>query len=134
MILSIEQRRFMRHRTLVYLAIMITGMAPRVAAQRFDSTRSEVVAPGVIHRRLFAAAGPWNINVLEVDLRQRNLSVRAAHAGDMVHGRELTSSMSRSHSSDTATVIAAVNADFFSLKTGEAENNEVVEGSVRHAR
>jgi hypothetical protein len=74
--------------------------------------------------------GPWSVNIVEIDLRRPDLSVRTAHACNTLHGRETVSSIARRMSSDTALVVAAVNGDFFDLKTGEDENNQVVEGEI----
>ena len=93
----------------------------------YDSVASEPVASGVVHRRLVANQGPFTINVLEVELRRRDIMVGAMHAFDSLRGREQTSAMAVRRG---AAVIAAVNADFFDLKTGENENNQVIDGDV----
>jgi hypothetical protein len=100
------------------------------AAQRPDSIATDTVAPGVLHRHLLVGAGPWSVNVVEVDLRQPGISIRAARAENQLRGRETVSAIARANSSDTATVLAAINADFFNLKTGEDENNQVIEGEI----
>jgi hypothetical protein len=111
------------------LALAVIAAAP-AAAQHPDSAVVDTVAPGVVHRRLLVGAGPWSVNVVEVDLRQPGLSIRAAHADNQLRGRETVSAIARAGSNDTATVLAAINADFFDLKTGEDENNQVVEGEI----
>ncbi|MGH7593003.1 MAG: phosphodiester glycosidase family protein [Gemmatimonadales bacterium] len=88
------------------------------------------VVPGVVYRHLVAGEGPWTIDVAEVDLRQPGLSIRAAHAASRLRGRETVRGIARRLSSDTATVVAAINADFFNLNTGDDENNEVIEGEI----
>lgn len=66
------------------------------------------------------------MNVLEVDLRTPGLSIRGIRANDAFKTRETVRSMAaRTHS-----VIAAVNGDFFNIKTGESENNVIIEGDV----
>lgn len=115
---------------LVYLTLGVAGMAQPLPAQRADSVVTVIVAPGVIHRRVLVAEGPWSVNVVEVDLRMPGISIRAARADDKLRGRETVSSMVRRKSVDTATIVAAINADFFNLKTGEDENNQVIEGEI----
>ena len=95
----------------------------------YDSVSTEQLASGVIHRRLVANQGPFTINVVEVDMRRRDLVIAAMHAFDSLRGREATSAMVARRSAVTP-VVAAINADFFSLKTGENENNQVVDGVV----
>lgn len=120
----------MQRLTLVYLAVAGAGMGRPAAGQRFDSVTTTVVAPGVLLQQLFDGRGPWHINVVQVDLRQAGLSIRAAHADGKLRGRETVSAIVRRLSSDTAAIVVAVNADFFNLKTGENENNQVIEGEV----
>src|SRR5690242_20502273 len=98
----------------------------------YDSIATEQLASGVVHRRLVANQGPFTINVVEVSTHRRDLVITAVHALDSLRGRELTSSMVARRNATTA-VIAAVNADFFDLKTGENENNQVVDGVVLKA-
>ena len=120
----------MQHLTLVYLAVACAGMGRPVAGQRIDSVTTTTVANGVLLQQLFDDRGPWHINVARVDLRQPGLSIRAAHADDRLRGRETVSAIVRRLSTDTAAIVVAVNADFFNLKTGEDENNQVIEGEV----
>jgi len=119
-------------------AIVIAGCAGQPALRQptglpYDSVSTERVAPGVVHRRLVATQGPFTIHVVEVDLRRRDLAVAAVHALDSLRGRERTSAMVGRRANGGMPVFAAVNADFFDLKTGENENNQVVNGEVLKA-
>jgi hypothetical protein len=105
-------------------AVRLPGGAP------YDSASTEQLASGVVHRRLIANSGPFTINVVEVPLRRRDIDVAAAHAFDSLRGRERTSAIVARQSGRGTDVIAAVNADFFSLRTGENENNQVIAGEV----
>ena len=120
----------MRQSRLVYLVLSAAGMAAPVAAQRPDSIAITLVAPGVIHKRMLVGDGPWSVHVVEVDLRQPGITIRAAHANDKLRGLETVSALVRRKSTDAETIVAAVNADFFNLKTGEDENNQVIEGEI----
>lgn len=109
------------------------GRSPGVPQQTtagFDTVAVQSVAAGLVHRRLIANQGPFAIHVLEVDLRRRDLSVHAARALDSLRGRERTSDIAGRRRSRGGETMAAVNADFFSLQTGENENNQVVDGEV----
>ena len=99
----------------------------------YDSVASEQVASGVLHRRLVANHGPFTIHVVEIDLRRRDVVVAAMHAFDSLRGRERTSTMVARRANAGVPVLAAINADFFDLKTGENENNQVVGGEVLKA-
>ncbi|MDQ6871255.1 MAG: phosphodiester glycosidase family protein [Gemmatimonadota bacterium] len=96
--------------------------------QQFDSSIVRTVAPGVLHRRVVVKGGPWHVNVLEVDLRQPGLSIRAVRAHDSFGGRETISSMVERYRGP-GKAVGAVNGDFFNIRsTGESENNVVIEG------
>ena len=98
-------------------------------AQQWDSVSTREVAPGVIHKRLIANRGPWRVNVLEIDLRQKGLALRGVKAKDSFIGRETVLSMA-SRYTGPGKVIAALNTDFFDVRTGESENNVVIEGRL----
>ncbi|MBY0491608.1 MAG: phosphodiester glycosidase family protein [Gemmatimonadaceae bacterium] len=86
------------------------------------------LAPGLTWWRASDARGPWNSYVVRIDLRQADLELLAVHARDALNGRERTSSIAQRHTDSTARVRVAVNADFFDLKTGASENNQVTAG------
>jgi hypothetical protein len=96
----------------------------------YDSANTEQLSSGVVHRRLVANQGPFTINVIEVDLHRRDVAIAAMRAFDSLRGRESTSGMVARRKAAGTPVIAAVNADFFDLKTGENENNQVIDGVV----
>ena len=96
----------------------------------YDSANTERLSSGVVHRRLVSNQGPFTINVVEVDLHRNDLVITAMRAFDSLRGREPTSAMVARRVAAGTPVIAAVNADFFDLKTGENENNQVIDGVV----
>jgi hypothetical protein len=98
-----------------------------------DSLLTRTVRPGVIHRSIVDSRGPWKIHILEIDLRRNDLFIESAHAADRVYGRETTSGMAARSSDSSAAVVAALNADFFNLETGETVNNQIAGGEVLRA-
>lgn len=102
--------------------------APATWAQATSVTGTRVLAPGVSYRRFTDARGPWIVSVVRVDLRRADLMVRHARALDSLRGRERTTEMVRRAAGTGTRVLAAVNADFFDLTSGENENNQVVNG------
>ncbi|MEO7368455.1 MAG: phosphodiester glycosidase family protein, partial [Gemmatimonadaceae bacterium] len=99
------------------------------AEGQWDSSSVETVAPGVIHRRVVVNSGPWRLNVLEVSLHQKGISIREAKGNDVFAGLEKTSSMEQRYKGP-GRAVAAVNADFFNVKTGESESNVVIDGTI----
>ncbi|MCX6135780.1 MAG: phosphodiester glycosidase family protein [Ignavibacteriales bacterium] len=93
-----------------------------------DSSFTQQLRPGVMYRFLQDQRGPWRAYIVEIDLTQPDLEIGARRALDKFYGREQTSSIAKHHSSANRKVIAALNSDFFSLKTGEIENNNIIDG------
>ncbi len=109
-------------------SVILWGVARPVPAQQADTISRRTVAPGVTYSRFVRLGGPWIVNVLTVDLRRPDLTLRHARAHDQLRTRERTSDMARRPQNPGDVVLAAVNADFFDLKTGENENNQVIDG------
>ena len=86
------------------------------------------LAPGVTYRQRDDPRGPWRLHILHVDLRRTELKLQAMRALDSLRGRERTSQMVQRATAAGARVLAAVNADFFDVLTGENENNQVIDG------
>lgn len=117
----------MKIKALVYLAAFVLPVA--LSAQDWDSASTQVVAPGVTHKRVVVNSGPWRINVLEVDLTQPGISLHGMRAKDSFIGRETVRSMAARYNGP-GRVVGGVNADFFNVKTGESENNVMIEGNL----
>ena len=110
---------------LCLLAIVCSGQAE---GQKGDTTDARELAPGVLYRKFTDSRGPWAVYLVRVDLRRNNLSVQSVRAADHLKGRERVSDMVRRNASPGVRVLAAVNGDFFELKSGENENNQVIGG------
>ena len=103
-------------------------IAARLTAQSSDTLVSREVAPGVLYRHFVDAAGPFVMDLVRVDLRRRDIEIRHTRAADQLRGRERTSAMASRAAQAGVSVLAAMNGDFFSLETGENENNQVLDG------
>ena len=68
------------------------------------------------------------MHVLRIDLRRADVALRQVRAHDQLRSRERTSDMAKRLMSRGVYVVAAVNSDFFELKTGENDNNQVIDG------
>jgi hypothetical protein len=110
------------------MACVMVGAAATAYGQAGDTIVSRELSPGVSYRQFVDTRGPLVMYLVRVDLRRNDLELRAAHANDQLKGRETTTSMVRRAAVGGATVLAAVNADFFDLKTGENENEQVIGG------
>lgn len=115
-------------RTCVATACLgIAGIAGISGAQAPRVARDSGIAPGVTWRHLEVPAGPWVINVVSVDLRRCGCELLHVRAKDSLVAREKVSAMV-ARQPDAARVLAAINADFFDVRTGENENNQVIGG------
>lgn len=97
-------------------------------AQRGDTVAVRQLAPGVEYLQFNDKTGPWKANLIRVNLRVARVEFRHARASDSLRSREKTTDMVKRASSGGTAVLAAVNADFFDLRSGENENNQVVSG------
>ena len=116
-------------KTKLLICLAIVTLPTGLRAQQYDSVTTRVVAPGVTYKRLVVLSGPWRVNELEIDLRQPGLKLLGVKAKDSFLGREKPSAMAARYAGP-GKVVAAVNTDFFAVKTGETENNVVIEGDM----
>ncbi len=72
---------------------------------------------------------PWSIQVLEIDLKQKQLAFETVKALDNIVGRETTSAMSSRSNRKNRRVIAAINGDFFSTE-GRTVNLQIRNGEI----
>jgi hypothetical protein len=113
---------------LILVILIQSECLSEMLCMRSDSSSVQQLRPGVIHRFIRDQRGPWNIHILEIDLTQPDLAIGAGRAQDSYFGREQTTSIARRHSSPDRKVIAAINSDFFDLKSGEVENDNIIDG------
>ncbi|MFN2601942.1 MAG: phosphodiester glycosidase family protein [Gemmatimonadaceae bacterium] len=111
---------------MLFIAAIV--LAPPVFAQRRDTTAARELVPGVSYRQFTDPRGPWAMNLVRVNLRRRGIEIRNARALDHLKGRERVTDMVRREEATGIRVLAAVNGDFFELKSGENENNQVIAG------
>jgi hypothetical protein len=97
-------------------------------SRRTDTLVARAVAPGIVYREITDRRGPWVMHLLRVDLRRADVAIRHVRAHDQLQGRERPSDMAKRLQAEGARVLAAVNSDFFELKSGENENNQVIDG------
>jgi Phosphodiester glycosidase len=84
---------------------------PQSTTFPIDSQHTRAIAPGVTHRTLFVARGPWVVQVLDVQLDGCNTAV-AVKGGASAIGRTKTSEL-LTDLARTRRVVGGVNADFF---------------------
>jgi hypothetical protein len=110
------------------VSLLVVACAPAMRARRAYVPAAREIAPGVTFTQFTDPRGPWAINLVRVDLRHANIEIRSARALDQLKGRERVSDIVRRVNTTGVRVLAAVNADFFNLESGENENNQVIAG------
>lgn len=114
--------------------LLCLACAPRSASTPIapppSPANAEQLGPGMSWWRTEDPRGPWRTVVVRIDLSTPGLTLRAVHARDSLAGRETTSSIARRMGADpdNSRVRVAINADFFDLRTGQSENNQVSAG------
>ncbi len=88
-----------------------------------DSVATFVVVPGVSHAR-HVKSGPFVVNVLRVGLASSGIQLESYRPAGLVK----TTQQAKENTRPGHSVIAAVNADFFSFKTQWPLSNQVVNG------
>jgi hypothetical protein len=101
---------------------------PLVAAAQNDTVVARELSRGVVYRHFVDKTGPFVVHLVRVNLREPSVELRAMRAHDELRTRERTTEMVRRLQTTGASVLVAVNADFFNLQTGENENNQVIAG------
>ena len=113
---------------LVMVFLLAVTFPAAMRAQAGDTTAASELAPGVAYRQFTDTRGPWAIYLVRVDLRRADVEIRNARAVDQLRGRERITDMVRRINTTGVRVLVAVNGDFFELKSGENENNQVIAG------
>ncbi len=105
------------------VTVALVLLTRTVAAQT-----SRELAPGVSYTHVVDPRGPWSIHTVRIDLARAKIALREMHGRDALRGREKTTEIVKRTNATGEQVLVAVNADFFDLKTGENENNQVIGG------
>ena len=116
------ERTPMKHRfsSVCFIAIFL---AVTVHADLRDTVSTVTVEPGVQHVSV-VKEGPYSIEVLVVDLLANNLRIESFRPVGLVK----TTEQARMNDREDHSVVAAMNADFFSFQTGWPVNNQVMNG------
>lgn len=88
------------------------------------------VGPGVMHYHQVIDAGPWNINIIKIDLNNPWLKFQSVKAGNKLLAFEKTSSMAARNNYEEHRVVAAINGDFYNTSTGEQVGTQVANGQL----
>lgn len=113
---------FIRKPSLLILLLAVQ----QTLASGWQETRKNLV-PGVVHLALYDPHAPRSINVLQIDLSAPHIRLTSVKAMDLLQGNEPTSKQILRQKQTDATVVAAVNADFYGLN-GVPVGIQVIDG------
>ncbi len=113
-------------RRLAVVAAFVLSVPTVLTAQNPSSTSTRELAPGVTYTHALDPHGPWSVHVVRIDLKRADIELRPVRAHDQLKGRERPTEMARRATTAREQVLVAVNADFFDIKTGENENNQII--------
>lgn len=98
-----------------------------------NSLDSVMVGPGVIRYHHIIDSGPWNINIVKIEIRNPWLKFQSVKAGNKLMAFEKTSSMAARNNYEEHKVVAAINGDFYNTSTGEQIGSQVANGQLLKA-
>jgi len=87
------------------------------------------ITDGVVHKRIVNQSDTLVINILKVDIKRPDLTIRAVKANELLGTKETTSQMFERYRLSGFDVIAAINADFFEAD-GEVVSNMISNGEI----
>lgn len=87
------------------------------------------ITDGVVHKRIINKSDTLVINILKVDIKRPDLTIRAVKANELLRTKETTSQMFERYRLSGFDVIAAINADFFEAD-GEVVSNMISNGEI----
>lgn len=114
----------MKFRILFFAAFLYSAI---IYAGSLDSV---IVGPGVTHYHQIIDSGPWNINVIKIEIQNSWLKFQSVKAGNKLTAFEKTSSMAARNNFEEHKVVAAINGDFYNTSTGEQIGTQIANGEM----
>ena len=114
-------------RTLVILTLLAIASSS-VFAVKFVKVNSYQIGPGTHYSYYEEYSKPWTIHVTKIDLKDPNIFLETVTPGDVIMGRERTSSMSARSNRAGHRVVSAINGDFCDVSNGNSNSPQVSKG------
>ncbi len=94
-----------------------------------QSQTSRPVGPGIIYHEVALPEGPWQIDILEIDLSDTMNTLETVKAMNAIVGTERTSSMAARSNSEGHRVVGAINGDFYAAG-GVTIGAQIINGTL----
>lgn len=111
------------------LILFLSASASLSSQVLYDTVSVRSVGPGMVHYHVIAPAIPWNIDVLQVHLRNPYVSLETVKANDRLVGYETVSSMAARKRGPGRVVVGAINGDFYG-GSGIPTNIQIAQGEI----
>lgn len=98
---------------LLSLSLILISATYLQAQVAYDTLNVRQIANGVTHYTVYEPTKPWEIQIVEVELSNPDISLETITGHDNITGLETVSSMTKRKSYEGHRVIAGVNGDFF---------------------
>jgi exopolysaccharide biosynthesis protein len=108
---------------LTFFFLSLYSIFPQINVQETQIT------DGVVHKKIVNQSDTLVINILKVDIKRPDLTIRAVKANELLGTKETTSQMFERYRLSGFNVIAAINADFFEAD-GEVVSNMISNGEI----
>ncbi len=115
--------------TFKHTVAIVLSVSSGLIAEPVDYIASQPAGPGIIHHHEYRAAGPWHLQVLEIDLTDSLIHLETVKAGDNVSGYERTSAMSARNDAEGHRVVGAINGDFYATG-GIPIGTQIIQGEI----
>jgi len=94
-----------------------------------DTITSRPVGPGILYHEVVMPQGPWQIDILEIDLNDTMNTLETVKAMNNIAGYERTSSMASRSNTEGHRVVGAINGDFYA-SGGVSIGAQIIKGSL----
>ncbi len=102
------------------VVVLVVGLSLSLSLLGLGLAQEPIpIAPGTTHTEIYRPEGPWAIHVVETDLSQQHLELRALLGSGQRIGRGTVAQAATAVRSQDRRPVAAVNGDFFSLADDE---------------
>lgn len=108
---------------LIILFFSFYSILPQINVQETQ------IADGVVHKRIVNQSDTLVINILKVDIKRPDITIRSVKANELLRTKETTSQMFERYRLSGFDVIAAINADFFEAD-GEVVSNMISNSEI----
>lgn len=116
-------------KTLLLLAL--TALTISQVSNAIIARDSTAVGPGVVYYHdEIEEGGPWNFDILKIDMSNPYIQLESVKAKDNLFSFEVMSSASKRYDKEGHRIVGAINGDFYNTGTGEPTGIQIVNNEL----